>query len=59
MGIGGGTDGAVWGETDVVVEGWGPVGVVIIDWGTSCAVIGQILVNFCRDLIVFGAVNSW
>ena len=59
MGIRGGADGAVRGETGVVVEDWGPVGVVTSDGGTSCAIIGQILVNFCRNLIVFGAVDSW
>ena len=29
-----------------------------IDRGTSCAVIGQNLVNFGRNLIVFAAVDS-
>ena len=58
MGIGGGANGTVRGETGVVVEDWGPVGVVTIDGGASCTVIGQILVDFCRNLIVFGAVDT-
>ena len=56
-----GADGVVRGKGCVFVEDWGLVGTgrtVRIVWGTNCAIIGRNLVDFWRNLIIFGSVDS-